>query len=367
MRLKLAEKIKPRYRVWLHRIIVAGLITVAIQLIFLYVKYGNIFVELHYTSAIEFTFTFLYFLSLFSIYPRISRFLHSPVFNRLESVYINILEGITVAMSTFLLITIMKILPIWILLLYLNARYEDMNASFDIDALRRDVIVHAVLGLFIYYFVERERIRKQIQAEALRYAQLQKEEFKGQLENLKNQVNPHFLFNNLEALDSLIEKDPEEAVKFVNRLSYVYRSFLDREQELGTLAKEMELVEAYIYLLKTRFGDKIQFNMKIPPEYLSLQIPPGCLQVLIENAVLYNEISREKPLHINISIHREKLIVRNNLYEIRREKTSGAGLKDLIERYEYFTTETIEVEETGKELIVKLPLLKVEEYNGSFE
>ncbi|MBZ9730184.1 histidine kinase [Salegentibacter sp. JZCK2] len=255
----------------------------------------------------------------------------------------------------------------WVLLLYLNARSEELNASFDIDALRRSLVVHAVLGLFFYYFVERERIRKQIQAEHLRYAQLQREEFKSQLENLKNQVNPNFLFSNLEALDSLIEKDSEEAVKFVNRLSYVYRSFLDRQQELGPLAKEMELVEAYIYLLKTRFGEKIQFTMKIPPEYLSFQIPPGCLQVLIENAVLSNEVGKEKPLYINISIRSEKLIVRNDLQENRREKISETGLKDIIERYEYFTTEAIEVEETGKEFIVKLPLLKVEEYNGSLE
>lgn len=364
MRLKLAENRKSQYKVWLHRVIVAGLITVAFYLIFVYVKYGTVFRSYEFTVWIELTFTFIYFLALFWVYPKISRFIHAPLFSHLQSIFVGVIEGVTVVLTTFLLITATKIFPLWVSILYLNAKYEDegMNAQFDIDALRRDVIAHAIFGLFFYYFVEREKIRKQIQAEALRYAQLQKEEFRGQLENLKNRVNPHFLFSNLEALDSLIEKDPEEAVIFVDRLSYVYRSFLDRQEELWPLEKEMELVIAYIYLLKTRFGDGMQFNIEIPPKYKPLQVAPGCLQVLIENAVLFNEISREKPLHINISVRGEKLIVRNDLQEIQSEKKSGTGLDNIIERYKYLTTEAIEIEETGKELIIKLPLLKLEEY-----
>ncbi len=367
MRLGITENKKPEISIWLHRIAVAAAITIAIQLVFLYVAYGEFSSFFHIAHGMEFTFTFLYFLSLFWIYPKISHTIHSTALSGFRSIIIKIIEGVTVVISTFFLTAIIKILPIWILMQYINANYENRNMRFDLDNLRQSLIIHAVLGLLFYYFVERERIRKQIQAEQLRYAQLQKEEFKGQLEHLKNQVNPHFLFKSLETLDSLIEKDPEKAVEFVTRLSFVYRSFLDRKEPLIPLAKEMELVEAYIYMLKVRYGDQIRFENKIMPECRSLQLPPGSIQILIENAVLYNEITPERPLHIKIHTERDKLVVRNDLQQIQQEKPTGVGLKNIIERYKYLTDEAVQLDVTGKEFVVKLPILKVEEYEHHTE
>lgn len=350
--------------VWLAKVLIAVAITITIQLVFIYIKYGDIFVTLQFTSGLEFIFTFLYFLSLFWIYPKISRFIHSGVLNNIRSIFLNIIEGLAVIIATFLLTALTKILPLWILLIFLNANYEDISIQFDISALRQSLIVHAILGLFFYYFVERERIRKQMQAEQLRYAQLQRAEFKAQLEYLKNQVNPNFLFTSLQALDELITKDAGEAVIFVNRLSSVYRSFLHREVELVSLSEEIALVEAYIYILKVRFKDQIQFDINIATECSSLCILPGTLQVLIENAVSYNKFSDKKPLQVKVSAENERLIIKNNLQQLNQEKTSKAGLENIVGRYRHITDKAVEITETAKYFIISLPLLRMEKFDN---
>lgn len=180
-----------------------------------------------------------------------------------------------------------------------------------------------------------------------------------QLENLKNQVNPHFLFNNMSVLSSLVYKDPDKAVQFINQLSKVYRYLLDNtELELRTLEEEMQFIRSYTYLLDIRYSPNLIFHMDIEPEKQGMLLPPMAIQLLIENAIKHNIVSGEQPLTIAICTFNDQLIVENNLQlRVTKEPTSGTGLKNICRRYHHFTDREPEISQTEHSFIVKIPLL----------
>jgi two-component system LytT family sensor kinase len=186
------------------------------------------------------------------------------------------------------------------------------------------------------------------------------ESLQAQLQNLKDQVNPHFMFNNLSVLSSLVYKDQDKAVDFINQLSRVYRYVLDSKgTELVCLKKELAFIQSYVYLLQIRFDKNIVFEIDIPVESENLMLPPMALQMLLENAVKHNEISNENPLHITIRMIGSSLIVSNNI-RLRNNPEPGSktGLKNIKERYKFFTEEEVEVNQTNGSFSVKIPLLK---------
>jgi two-component system, LytTR family, sensor kinase len=186
------------------------------------------------------------------------------------------------------------------------------------------------------------------------------ENLQAQLQNLKNQINPHFLFNNLSVLSSLVYQDQDKAVKFIDQLAKVYRYSLDsRNNELITLEEEITFIQSYIYLLKIRFDKGIFISIDADKEMMNRFLPPMVLQTVLENAMKHNESSEESPLKIMIRTDEEILIVSNNI-QLRKksEPNSGTGLQNISERYKFFTTQIIEVINTGKSFIVKLPLLE---------
>ncbi len=186
------------------------------------------------------------------------------------------------------------------------------------------------------------------------------ESYQAQLQNLKDQVNPHFMFNNLSVLSSLVYKDQDKAVDFINQLSKVYRYLLDsRTLELVTLKEELAFIGSYTYLLQIRFDRNLVFKMDIPSDYESRLIPPMALQMLIENAIKHNEISEAFPLTIQVGIRNGKVEVRNAIRLRSNPETScKTGLKNIRERYRFFTDEEVEVEETKEHFTVRIPLLK---------
>ena len=185
------------------------------------------------------------------------------------------------------------------------------------------------------------------------------ESVQAQLQNLKNQINPHFLFNNLSVLSSLVYKNQDKAVDFINQLSKVYRYLLDnRNNEFITVSDELTFVNSYNYLLQIRFDKNIVFNMDIDDKYLAKFIPPMSLQMLIENAVKHNEISNEQPLTITITISENYLVVSNNLQlRTNQEPSSKTGLQNIKDRYKHFTDKEIGVFAKQKLFTVKIPLL----------
>lgn len=196
---------------------------------------------------------------------------------------------------------------------------------------------------------------------ALVSEKLQKENIRTQLELLKSQLDPHFLFNNLNILSSLIDLDVERSKVFLQKFSDVYRLNLkSRSEDLISLREELDYIEAYGYLLSTRFGDSIRIETSVPDKFLNRFLPPLTLQILLENAIKHNLITEKKPLLIEIGIHNQDLWVKNNLSpkpQNPKEK-SGKGLENIKKRYYYYGSRNLIVEKSETEFLVIVPLLE---------
>lgn len=182
-----------------------------------------------------------------------------------------------------------------------------------------------------------------------------------QYQQLKQQLNPHFLFNSLNILDYLVQNDEKQrASDFIKKLASIYRYLLyTGENKLVYLSDEIRFVNLYTDLLKERFTNGLEVHINIPEEYMTKQVIPCGLQLLVENATKHNIISQAKPLHINISIDEKnkKIIVSNNLQLRINPQSTGIGLKNIEKQYMDIAKKSIEVVPTTTEFIVKLPLL----------
>ncbi|HOZ76937.1 MAG TPA: histidine kinase [Ferruginibacter sp.] len=189
---------------------------------------------------------------------------------------------------------------------------------------------------------------------------LKRESLSAQLNALRTQVNPHFLFNNLNTLSSLIPENPKHAVDFVQQLSKVYRHILEvKEEKSILLSKEMEVLEAYYFLLKTRFGNNIEVNIDIPCEKLDKKIVPLSLQILMENAIKHNIVSSSRPLKINIFTENGSLVMDNNLQMKHQvSESTGIGLDNIRNRYKLLSQKEVKVTETGSNFTVSIPLIE---------
>ena len=180
-----------------------------------------------------------------------------------------------------------------------------------------------------------------------------------QFESLKNQIDPHFLFNSLNVLSSLIEENPESAQKFTTSLSKVYRYVLEqKDKELVSVAEELKFAKTYMNLLKMRFENSITFEIPEVFDNEEAKVVPLSLQLLLENCIKHNIVSEAKPLHVKISIENNQLVVTNNLQkkEVLSDR-KGVGLQNIVNRYAILTKRTVLVEENEKEFKIFLPIL----------
>ncbi len=198
----------------------------------------------------------------------------------------------------------------------------------------------------------------------VRVERLEKETAVARLDSLRRQVDPHFLFNSLNALTSLVEEnDPARAVRFIRQLSQVYRYVLDSQgQELVPLAEEMRFAESYLYLQKTRLGDALAVEMDLPPAALAPYfVPPLALQLLLENVIKHNTAFQANPLHVAVTLDAaaHTLTVRNTRRPRRLApgESSGLGLKNLAARYAFLSERPLAIGEEAGEFVVTLPLL----------
>jgi PAS domain S-box-containing protein len=210
-----------------------------------------------------------------------------------------------------------------------------------------------------------EERTKQLTEANTQLLKVQKENLQSQFEVLKQQVNPHFLFNSLNVLTSLIKIDPDLAESFTERLSKVYRYVLEnKEKDVVSLSTELEFLYAYLFLLEIRFMNKIIIEINIDKSYYDFQILPIAIQLLIENAIKHNTFSKIKPLKIEIFIDRQqRLNIINNL-NIRETKlaSTGVGLENISRRYALVSDQKPEFNSTSNQFIAKLPLLKSEKF-----
>ncbi|MEQ8926709.1 MAG: histidine kinase [Fulvivirga sp.] len=192
--------------------------------------------------------------------------------------------------------------------------------------------------------------------------ELKNQQIRTQFEVLQNQMSPHFLFNSLNTLTTLIAEDQNLAVNFTEKLSEVYRYILqNKEKELVPLEDELAFVRAYIFLLQMRYPENLSVDIRVADNYLEKSIAPLTLQMLVENSIKHNIISKAHPLHIEIYTENGKsLIVKNNLQEKKSiEKSTKTGLQNIRKRYAYFGDYNIDVIVTHGNYMVAVPLLNV--------
>ncbi|NWJ51501.1 MAG: histidine kinase [Bacteroidetes bacterium] len=191
---------------------------------------------------------------------------------------------------------------------------------------------------------------------------LEKSTYEAQYENLRSQVNPHFLFNSLNTLAAQVEDNPG-AVSFVENLSDFLRySLSNTGRELVPLCEELNMIGKYKYLQQTRFGQNLEIEMDVPEENQHMYVAPLALQMLVENAIKHNIISKDKPLKIKIFMSNNNyLSVENNLQKkIEPGRSTGIGLKNIINRYQYLTIKKVIVIESSTKYKVSVPLVEFE-------
>ncbi|MEM9327688.1 MAG: histidine kinase [Bacteroidota bacterium] len=218
-------------------------------------------------------------------------------------------------------------------------------------------------GQVLAWLIIGERIFRITQGQAKQMerdkALMQKELLQSQYVNLKNQVNPHFLFNSFSVLQSLIDTRPQEASKFLSELSRMYRYILDNRQEsMSSLKKELEILQSYLYLLRIRHEESLHVLIDIDPRYHDCYVPTLSLQMLIENAEKHNQFSRIEPLSVKIYVDGEYLVVRNKVKKKGAgEGSTRLGLENLRSQYELQTERAVIITQDDNFFTVKLPVL----------
>jgi ligand-binding sensor domain-containing protein len=216
-----------------------------------------------------------------------------------------------------------------------------------------------VTGLLYYLYKSRLRQQQRVFFLRSKAQLLEKEKALVQYESLKQQLNPHFLFNSLTSLGSLIRVDQKGAGDFLDRMSKIYRYILkNRDSETVTLADELKFVEMYIELQRTRFDNSLVVRTNIDDEFLHRKIAPVTLQNLVENAIKHNIIDKETPLVIDFFVENGYLVVKNNLQKKKFVETSNKqGLANMESLYHYLSAKPLIIEEDTQFFTVKIPLI----------
>lgn len=268
-------------------------------------------------------------------------------------------EGIGLRMLVMILVFLLLTLGFLFVLFKLFERIPFFHYQFNNTDFAWSFIGTGNYAIFITFVLEgiaRYTIWKNRMKEN---EQLSNASRQSRLQGLKSQVNPHFLFNSLNSLSSLIQEDEDKAEKFLDEMSKVYRYRLRNEDdELVRLRTELQFVESYYYLLKARYGDGLQITMEATPAQLDKCLPPLTLQTIIENAFTQNVLSKEQPLHIHIGAKGDRLIVRNNVQPklTNKDRDLESDIDNLVTRYFFLHQTHIDIKDNDRERIIYLPL-----------
>lgn len=236
---------------------------------------------------------------------------------------------------------------------------SDLAEYFNLVFNGKAVMPVIMMNIFTITIIEFFVLNQQSKQREIEFERLQTDNLKMQYQQLKGQINPHFLFNSLNALVSLINKDPERATAYTKKLSEVYRYVLTHDrQDSIKISDEIAFIRNYTDILYIRFEKGLQVEIDVSKQDADREISPMALQVLVENAVKHNVVSVSKPLQVTISTDGEYLTVTNNVSpRLRVEESTGIGLKNLSEKYKIIVNKDIVVENNSLQFIVKIPLL----------
>lgn len=264
---------------------------------------------------------------------------------------------------------IIRVLNVWI--------YDETRLwgyRFPLEGYLQSVFVALLFVLIVSTIYESLYYFKMWHKTSLRAAVLEKENLQTQLDSLKSQINPHFLFNNLSSLAALITENQEKAVHFVEEFSSVFRYLLQaNERTLTPLRNEMEFISAYYSLLKNRFEQALQLEVCIPAECNEWLLPPLTIQLLLENAVKHNTVMTEHPLHIRIAATTDGwLTVSNSVHEKKGSAATtdsrdriGMGLENIRAKYRLLDQPPIIISKDATQFEVKVPLIKNEHHEST--
>ncbi|GAA4270888.1 histidine kinase [Aquimarina gracilis] len=261
-------------------------------------------------------------------------------------------------------INLVIVLPVAALLYYLaifefdqlcKIDVDDPWLRFRIDFFRATVLGFAAILFNMFYFALKQK--KELENNMNK---LKKEAMTSKYRSLKNQISPHFLFNSLNTLTSLMYEDRDLASDFVSRLASCYRYILDnREEDLVNLEKELSFLDSFIFMMNVRHEGALRITTHISIDPKEFLIPTLTLQMLVENALKHNYFSKEKPLEISIiSIGKESIIIQNNLHvRTQKEESTKLGIKNIKKRYTFYTNQKVLIETENGYFKVTIPLL----------
>jgi len=236
------------------------------------------------------------------------------------------------------------------------------NGPVNWNIVTQSALIILIAVVFITHVYETIFLVKESENEMIRNEQLERARAEAELEALKNQIDPHFIFNSLNTLSHLIDNNPGKAKQFNDNLADVYRYILqNKARDLVLLREELEFLQNYFLLLQIRFEKAVQLQIHIKEETLDQYlIPPISLQILAENAIKHNEFSETDPLLIEMEMKNDELIVHNQVRrKMLRKASSKIGLQNLGERYKLTTNKEIVIKEEEKDFTVSLPILKI--------
>lgn len=239
----------------------------------------------------------------------------------------------------------------------INLIYKKIGFWTCIQENRIEIVLTVLITFLITTIHEAVFFYQQWKLNFSKSISLEKDNLEAQYNALKAQVNPHFLFNSLNSLMSLLENNPK-AEQYLQDLSdYLRYVLLSNEHEAVTLKEELENLEKYIHLQKLRFGENLDVEISISVASLNLKIPPLVLQMLFDNCVKHNIISSQNPLKIRISDHDKCITVENNLQKKQTLESTGQGLKNIEGRFRFVTGEAIKIVSDDKKFSVTVPLI----------
>lgn len=222
-----------------------------------------------------------------------------------------------------------------------------------------------LINLIFFMFLQLLQQNYENQYVSMELERIKNDNLGAQFELLKQQVNPHFLFNSLNTLKAMVESDDKQAVDFILKLSNFYRFTLEsRKLDLIHVSEEMEILNAYLFLQKARFDSGFTFESELSSDTLQTLIPPFTLQLLVENCIKHNVVSLQRPLHIRVYEKDNQIIVENPLQPKAGEiNSTGVGLKNIDLRYSHLLDKHIDIVKDEKLFQIKLPLIYEHHYN----
>jgi two-component system, LytTR family, sensor kinase len=236
----------------------------------------------------------------------------------------------------------------------IDAFWENQRFSNYLGSLIVTFVVSLIYHVFTLY--------KKLQENKVKEQKIIAGNASAQFETLKNQIDPHFLFNSLNVLSSLIEENPDNAQRFTTSLSKIYRYVLEqKDKELVPMQDELDFAKTYIKLLTIRFENSLTYSLPVSPVDPEAKVVPLSLQLLLENTIKHNIVSDLQPLHITITVEGDHLIVTNNLQKKEvLQSGSGVGLKNIVSRYAILTEKPVIVDSDDDHFVVKIPILTKE-------